>query len=98
MGKIYGFVNSGVGEWLECVAIAEDGTVLAGHCSSSEAWAAHDLGIFKEDKYNAHYPDGWSFEYVPRDKIATHEHLQAAFAKHRASKAVAAPVTTEAAS
>ncbi len=43
-------------------AVAEDGTVLAGHYSSSEWWARHDIGIgseWKHDKYKAHYPDGY---------------------------------------
>ena len=49
-------------------AVAQDGTGLAGHCSSSEAFVRHDMGItsdWKHDKYAAHYPGGYTLEWVP---------------------------------
>ena len=44
------------------VAVAEDGTLLAGHLSSSIGWFASDMGLTsrrKHDLYEAHYPDGY---------------------------------------
>lgn len=78
--KIYCFNNGGSRDWYEAVAIAEDGTVLAGHICSHESFMRHDLGIdstWKHESYNAHYGEGnWELEWIsdPRN----HEGLQAA--------------------
>jgi len=76
--KIYVFVQSSRGdvdkpadptkgiEWYDAdvvgAAIAEDGTHVAGHLSSSLAWFRRDMGLTstsKHDRYRAHYPDGY---------------------------------------
>lgn len=84
--RIYLFVNSGKGsDNQEGMAIAEDGKYLAGHLSSSEAWAKHDMGLtseWKHDLYRAHYPDGYEVEWV--DKPREHAGLMAAYAKNQA--------------
>lgn len=79
--KIYAFVN---GHWgggdMVALAVAEDGTVLAQHVSSSPSWAQHDMGVtsdWKHDKYAEHYPDGFEIEWV--DKPKEHLGLMAAF-------------------
>ena len=81
MKKIYAWVNSGRGTDMQFVsAMAEDGTILAGHLSSSESFAKHDIGIgsdWKHDKYDAHYPEGWAIEWV--DDPKSHEGLLAAY-------------------
>ena len=88
MAKVYVFINSHSMGNLEGLAIAEDGTVLAGHLSSSEAWVQHDLGVrpdgWERNEYAAHYPDGFEVEYVPEDRIDGHLGLQYAFQQHRA--------------
>lgn len=54
-------------------AVAEDGTYLAGHLSSSMGWFRHDMGLasnWKHDKYAAHYPDGYELvEAEPPDDV-----------------------------
>jgi hypothetical protein len=45
MNKIYCFINGGSRDWYEVLAIAEDGYCLAGHISSNEGWAKHDIRI-----------------------------------------------------
>lgn len=58
-------------------AMAEDGTGLAQHWSSSKLWVKHDMGLTsrkKHDAYEEHYPNG--YELV--DLIdATDEELEA---------------------
>lgn len=64
-------------------ALAEDGTFLAEHMSSSEWWAKHDIGLtsnWKHEAYKAHYPDGYELEWV--DDARTHERLNCAYSKH----------------
>jgi hypothetical protein len=66
------------------MAMAEDGHVLAGHCSSHELWAKHDIGLtsdWKHEQYKAHYPDGYEVEWV--DRPFDHEGLMAAYAKNQ---------------
>ena len=80
--KIYCFLNGGQREWWNVLAIAEDGTTLAGHVCSSPSFFRHDIGItsdWKHDKYDAHYPNGWTLEWVDREDIAAHKGLQQAF-------------------
>ena len=62
--KIYLFVEQSAAWAAEVVgrAIAEDGTILAGHVSSDEESARHDLGLTSErnhDTYRTHYPYGY---------------------------------------
>jgi hypothetical protein len=64
---IFVFCNSCAPEWHSIVALAEDGTGLAGHACSSHGFALHDMGLtsnWKHDKYDKHYPDGWKLEWV----------------------------------
>lgn len=60
-------------------ALAEDGTGLCSHLSSSVAFAKHDMGLtsdWKHDFYREQYPDG--FELVWIDDAATDPRWQAA--------------------
>jgi hypothetical protein len=71
------------GDVLGC-ALAEDGTGLANHLSSSAAYARHDMGLtsnWKHDTYAKHYPDGYLLEWV--DDPETHEGYQAALALNK---------------
>lgn len=80
---IYCFLNGGSPGWYNVLAIAEDGSALAGHVCSSPAFFLHDIGIesdWKHEHYRAHYPDGYRLEWVERDEIDGHEALQRAFA------------------
>ena len=81
MKKIYCFNNGGSAGMLMAVAIAEDGTCLAQHCCSHEAWMRHDLGIesdWKHEQYDAHYgPGNWKLEWV--DDVRAHGGLTEAF-------------------
>ena len=66
------------------VALAEDGTGLAEHLSSSEGFARHDIGLTSDwhhDDYRKHAPDGFELEWV--DDVATHPGWQAALALNR---------------
>ncbi len=68
-------------------ALAEDGTGLAGHLSSSVNFAKHDIGLtsdWQHDAYREHYPDGFELEWV--DDAATHEGWQAALVLNRAKQ------------
>lgn len=82
--RIYLFVNSGKGtDWQEGAALSEDGEFLAGHISSSESFARHDMGFtsdWKHKHYAERYPDGFTLEWV--DDARTHEGVQAAHKKH----------------
>lgn len=86
--KIYCWVNSGMGTDFQVVlAMAEDGHVLASHCSSSETWAKHDIGIlgdWKHDAYAKHYPDGYELVWVDDAVPGAHPGLDAAYAKNKA--------------
>lgn len=87
--KIFVFVNQGDGtDWQVGVAMAEDGTYLNGHCSSSRYFFRMDMGLDeksdwtgKRKSYDAHYPDGYELEEIPEGgAVRTHEGLQAAIA------------------
>jgi hypothetical protein len=87
--KIFVWVNSGRGtDWQFGVALAEDGTCLASHVSSSRDWFLHDMGVlpdgWKHDKYREHYPDGYEVVEVPEGEEATHPGLLAAYALNQA--------------
>jgi hypothetical protein len=58
--KVFCFVNSGAGtDWQHVIAVAEDGEALAGHVSSSKAFAMHDItSEAKQGRFRAKYPDG----------------------------------------
>lgn len=80
---IYGLCNGGSHDWLQALAIAEDGTSLGGHICSNEAYMPHDLGIIEgsrldrhEESYKPHYPEGYRMEFVWRKGIDTHVKLQ----------------------
>ena len=81
MKKIYCFINGGSPGFYDALAIAEDGTCVAGHMCSNEGWARHDLGIgsnWKHDQYDAHYGSGnWELEWV--DSPLAHAGLLEAF-------------------
>jgi hypothetical protein len=66
-------------------ALADDGTGLAEHLSSSVGFAQHDMGLtsdWKHDYYREHFPGG--FELVWVDDPATHPGWQAALEKNKA--------------
>ena len=85
MHKIFCFNNGGPREWLNAVAIADDGPCLAQHICSHEGFMAHDLGItstWKHENYNKHFGEGnWELEWV--SDIDSHPGLQAAFAMNK---------------
>lgn len=66
--KIYCFVNSGRGSDMQhVIALCEDGHCLAGHLSSSEGFAKHDIGMtsdWKHDHYKEHCPEGYELIWV----------------------------------
>lgn len=79
--KIFAFSNIIGGGGGECLAVAEDGKVLASHWCSNEAWASHDLGVtsdWKHEHYQQHYPDGYEMEFVASADFEKHAELQAA--------------------
>jgi hypothetical protein len=83
--RIFAFVNGGIPGLLHVVALAEDGSCLAGHGSSNVEWARHDIGIgsdWKHDLYAAHYPAGYEVEWV--DDPPSHPECAAAIAKANA--------------
>lgn len=68
---IYCFIHAHTGTDVVSMALAEDGTVLGGHVSSDEWWARSDcgylntgMGSIKRKKFAAHYPEGYSLEWV----------------------------------
>lgn len=67
--RIYCWVNArNAPNWLVSVAMAEDGTFLASHVSSSDGFARHDMGfrdsLWKHEIYKAHCPDGFELVWV----------------------------------
>lgn len=92
--KIFGFLNGGSRDWLQAMALGDDGVVLGEHICSHEAWIPHDLGMdgrsnWKHENYDKHFGVGnWETEFVPRTEIANHEGLQAALkcARERVEK------------
>lgn len=75
---IYGFNNGGSPGWMSAVLIAEDGTLLGGHCCSSEAYMPADLGVLegtrpdRHEEFQKHYPDGYKMEFVRYNDIDNH--------------------------
>lgn len=89
--RIFVFCNSCAPQWHSFVAIAEDGTGLAGHICSAHAYADYDMGIAedgrKRDLYLAHYPDGFevmrvdfheAMASIPAFKLAVERNQSAA--------------------
>ena len=76
---IYGFNNGGPERFLMGVLVAEDGSVLGSHCCLSEHFMYGDLGILKgsapsrHENFRKHYPNGYRMEFVPTDKMESHE-------------------------
>jgi hypothetical protein len=65
--KIYCFINGGTNYFMNVVALAEDGNTLAGHASSNEYYAQHDIGItsdWKHENYLKHYPEGFELVWL----------------------------------
>lgn len=85
MKKIYCFVNSGKGtDWQNVQALTEGGKFIAGHISSNERWARHDIGItsdWKHEIYEEEYPDGYELEWV--DDPINHAGILEAYEKHK---------------
>lgn len=85
--KIFVFCNGVNALGVIGCAIAEDGTVLGGHASSSQEWMKHDMGVtgsWKHDKYAEHYPGGYEVVFVPSDEVKAKSHagLEAAYKRH----------------
>lgn len=65
--KIFCFNNTmPPARWFECLAIAEDGTLLASHLCSHPDFLYQDLGVYEDtspskhkESYQVHYPDGY---------------------------------------
>lgn len=69
-------------------AIAEDGTGLGGHLSSSVEFAKHDIGLTSDwhhDEFRKHYPNGYEVEWIDQKDLATHEGFQKALKLNRVS-------------
>jgi hypothetical protein len=97
--KIFVFVNGSSGMGYHGCAIAEDGTALAGHCSSNLMWLYHDMGLrphngdnWQHDKYAAHYPDGYDLVDVIGEPgtVEAHPEAMAAIALANAKDAAEA--------
>jgi hypothetical protein len=88
MSKIFCFVNSQpMPDWLNVVAISEDGDCLAGHVSSNASWAKHDIGVtsnWKHEHYKEKYPDGYEVIWV--DNPREHKECWAAIEAWNASE------------
>lgn len=72
MKKIFCFINAANSLGYIPVAISEDGEVLAEHCSSSEGYAKHDIGIgstIKHELYKKKYPEGYELVWLDRDQL-----------------------------
>lgn len=86
MPKIFITAEETGPEWWYGIAVAEDGTVLAGHISSSKGFAIHDMGInseWKHNKYKEHYPDGYELEWIDIENIDSHEGWKTALERNK---------------
>jgi hypothetical protein len=92
---IYGFNNGGSTGCLSAVLLAEDGTVLGGHCCSAEGYMPHDLGVLegsrpdRHETFREHYPDGYRMEFVGYDEVPTHAGIEAARQRNQEKAAAA---------
>lgn len=90
---IYGFSNGGDPDFIQAIAIAQDGTVLGVHGCSHEGYIPHDLGILadtrpdRHETYRAHYPHGYRMEFVPCKDVREHAGLQEAVTRYREQRA-----------
>lgn len=82
---IIGFNNGGQYDWLEAIAVSEDGHFLGSHICSHELYMENDLGILEgtrpdrhADSYSKHYPEGYRMDFVPWNKLKDHELLNKA--------------------
>lgn len=85
--KIFIFCNSCAPEWHSAVALADDGTFLAGHVCSNHGFIQHDMGInssWKRDLYEKHYPGGYELVWVPNPR-QDNAALEAAVSKSNAA-------------
>lgn len=76
------------GDVMAC-ALAEDGTSLANHLSSSADFAKHDIGLTSDwhhDDYRAHYPDGYEVEWIDYEDLDAHKGFQKAWALYEAKE------------
>jgi hypothetical protein len=67
-------------------ALAEDGTCLAQHLSSSAGFAHHDIGMsseWKHDIYRKHYPDGFHLVWIEPEDVAAHKGWQEAMKRNQ---------------
>lgn len=73
-------------------AIAEDGEVIAGHESSNESWARHDMigSGWKDGRYREKYPDGYEVIWVGSQAPDGYPGLLEAIRAHRARMAAQA--------
>ena len=70
--KIYCWINAGKGtDWVVSMAMAEDGTHLTSHVSSSDGFAKGDcgylptgMGLSKRAIFDEHYPDGYEPSWI----------------------------------
>jgi hypothetical protein len=72
--KIF-LVAEGRAPWIQGWALAEDGTWITSHMSSSKAFARHDLQTsVKHAAYQAHYPNGYTLVDYTSDSGDELEH------------------------
>lgn len=97
---IFVFCNACAKQWHSIVALAEDGTGLAGHLCSDHAYIGHDMGFtsaWKHDLYDKHYPGGWQLTYVDAEDIEVHARLREAVARNKQKQTLAAADAADAA-
>jgi hypothetical protein len=95
--KVFCWINGGKGtDWVCSITMAEDGTCLGQHVSSSDCFAMRDSGFMvgvgfvennapgneKRAAMEKHYPDGFDVEWV--DDPLTHAGLLAAYKLNQA--------------
>jgi hypothetical protein len=71
--KVFLYANGAAGVGVKGAALAEDGTILGTYACSSLRWLQRDLQTTAfQEKYSAHYPDGfelvWLGETPERDE------------------------------
>ncbi len=86
---IYGFNDGGEEGFWQGLLIAQDGTVLGAHISSSEGFMLYDLGILegtrpdRHERFREHYPGGYRMEFVGYEAVPNHDGLQEALKKYQ---------------
>ena len=59
--------SNALGPGYHCAALAEDGTGICGHYSSTIGFTKHDMGLtsdWKHEHYKKHYPGGYELIWV----------------------------------